>query len=154
MARSRYWKITPDEMGKFAYDPAKLLNWEIKCIREPESAAAFVGVFLYRHGTPFDYEPISGIAYFHNNIPLGELPSITKFLHARYGGKDMEKGERVFLKDSREVYSAGDLADLAAALEAELGARAVISLEFEGLSHEELGEAGLPEAKLLPIPGK
>lgn len=154
MTRSRYWKITPDEVGKFTYDQDKLLNWEIKCVREPESDAVFIGVFLYRHGTPFDYESIKGITYFHNNVPRSELPSITKFLHDRYGGKDMEKSERVFLKGSREIYSASDLADLAGALEERLGAKAVISLEFEGMGQEELKEAGLPEAKLLPIPGK
>ena len=154
LARSRYWKITPDEVNKFEYDQGKLLNWEIKCVREPESEAIFIGVFLYRHGTPFDYESVKGITYFHNNIPKSEQPSITKFLQNRYGGKDMEKGERVFLKDSKEIYSGKDLANLAKALEEEFDTKAVISLEFEDLNHEELKEAGLPEAKLLPIPGK
>ena len=32
--------------------------------------------------------------------------------------------------------------------------KAIISLEFHDLSTEELKNAGLPEAKLLPIPGK
>ena len=37
MGRSRYWKITADEMvDGFTYDESKLLNWEIKCVREPE----------------------------------------------------------------------------------------------------------------------
>ena len=154
MTRSRYWKITPDEIGKFAYDPDKLLHWEIKCVMEPESEAIFAGVFLYKNGTPFDYESIKGVAYFHNNIPKDKIPTITKFLQDRYGGKYMEKGQRIFLKDSREIYSGKDLADLANALEAELDAKAVVSLEFEGPSHDELKTAGLPEAKLLPIPGK
>ncbi len=154
MARSRYWKITPEEAGGFSYDEASLLNWEIKCVREPESEAIFIGVFLYRNGTPFDYESVKGITYFHNNIPRGELPAITKFLHDRYGGKPMEKGERVFLRGSREVYSGAELAELAAALEGEFNVKAVMSLEFDGPGHEELKEAGLPESKLLPIPGK
>lgn len=66
----------------------------------------------------------------------------------------MEKGERVFLKDSKQIYSGRDLADLAKAMEEEFNVKAVISLEFEDMTHEELKEAGLPEAKLLPIPGK
>lgn len=154
LARSRYWKLTAAEVGEFSYEQDRLLNWEIKCVREPESAAMFVGVFLYRHGTPYNYEPVRGITYYYNNIPRGDLPAITKFLHDRYGGKEMEKGERIFLKDSREIYSGSDLAELAGALESELNAKAVISLEFDDMTHEELKEAGLPEAKLLPIPGK
>ena len=136
------------------YDQSKLLNWEIKCIRQPESDAIFVGVFLYRDGTPFDYESIKGVTYFHNNVPKNELPTITKFLQDRYGGKSMEKGQRVFLKDSQEIYSGEELEDLAKALEKNLDAKAVISLEFEGMNQEEQKASGLPEAKLLPIPGK
>lgn len=154
MARSRYWKITSDEVGKFVYDQSKLLNWEIKCIRQPESDAIFVGVFLYRNGTPFDYESIKGVMYFHNNVPKNELPSITKFLQGRYGGKPMEKGQRVFLKDSKEIYSGEELEALAKALEKNLDAKAVISLEFDDMDQEEQKASGLPEAKLLPIPGK
>lgn len=154
MARSRYWKISPDEMEKFAYDENKLLNWEIKCTRDPESEAKFIGVFLYKKGTAFDYESVKGITYYHNNIPRKELPTITKFLQDKFGGKEMEKGERIFLKDSKEVYSPTDLASLAKSLEKEFKTKAIISLEFEGLTLEELKDAGLPEAKLLPIPGK
>ena len=154
MARSRYWKITSEEMEKFSYDESKLLNWEIKCVREPESEAMFIGVFLYRNGTPYDYESIKGITYFHNNIPRKELPNITKFLQEKYGGKEMEKGDRIFLKDSNEIFSPKDLAELAKNLEQQFNTKAIISLEFEDLSQEELKDAGLPEAKLLPIPGK
>lgn len=154
MARSRYWKITPDEMENFSYNENKLLNWEIKCIRAPESNAMFIGVFQYRNGTPYDYEAVKGITYYHNNIPRKEIPSITKFLQDKFNGKDMEKGERIFLKDSKEIYNPKDLAGLARELENKFNTKAVISLEFEDLTHEELKEAGLPEAKLLPIPGK
>ena len=154
LARSRYWKITPDELGDFSYDEDKLLNWEIKCVKEPESEARFIGVFLYRHGTAYDYESVKGITYYHNNIPRQDLPSITKFLQNRYNGKEMEKGERIFLKDSKEIYSPKDLADLAKNMEQKFNTKAVISLEFEDLTQEELKDAGLPEAKLLPIPGK
>ena len=154
MARSRYWKITSDEIGDFAYDESKLLNWEIKCVRSPESEAIFIGVFLYRNGTPYDYEQVKGITYYYNNISRKEVPEITKFLQDRFNGREMEKGERIFLKDSKEIYSPSDLANLAKELEKRFNAKATISLEFEGLSHEDLKEAGLPEAKLLPIPGK
>ncbi len=154
MARSRYWKITPDEMDDFSYDENKLLNWEIKCVREPEDEARFIGVFMYRHGTAFDYESVKGICFYHNNIDRKEIPSITSFLHGKYKGKEMEKGERVFLKDSTQIFSSKDIGDLAKEMETKFNTKAIISLEFEDLTQEQLKEAGLPEAKLLPIPGK
>lgn len=154
MTRFRYWKITHDELGSFSYDPKKLLNWDIKCSVGPEDEARFFGVFLYRHGTPFDYTPVKGIVYFYNNIGQATLSDITKFLQKRFGGKDMPKGDRIFLKDSKEIYDAGDVAGLAADLESAFDARSVITLEFEGMTEQEAKDAGLPEAKLLPVPGK
>ncbi len=150
--RMRYWKITSEELGSYAYDEENLLNWEIKCIREPEDQARFIGVFMYRNGTAYDYESVKGICYFHNNIDRKELPEITKFLQGRYGGKEMEKGDRIIIKGSKEIYSAKDISELAAELESKFNAKAVISLEFEGITADALKEAGLPESKLLPIP--
>jgi len=150
--RMRYWKITSEELGEYKYDESKLLNWEIKCVREPESEARFIGVFMYRNGTAYDYESVKGICYFHNNIDRKELPSITSFLQGKFNGKEMEKGERVFLKDSKEIYSAKDISNLAKEMETKFNTKAIISLEFEGITAEQLKEGGLPEAKLLPIP--
>ena len=150
--RSRYWKLEPGEMSAFSYDESKLLNWEIKCVRRPEDEARFIGVFMYRNGTPHDYDPIRGVCYYYNNIGRDELPSITSYLQKRFGGKTLEKGERIFLSGSEEIYSPAEIGKLASDLEAEFDAKAVISLEFEGPSQQELKEAGLPEAKLLPIP--
>ena len=150
--RSRYWKLTADEMGGFTYDENKLLNWEIKCVREPEDEAHFIGVFMYKNGTAYDYESVKGICYFHNNIDRKELPEITKFLQSKFNGKEMEKGERIFLKDSKEIYASKDIGNLAKEMETQFNTKAIISLEFEGLTQEQLKEAGLPEAKLLPIP--
>ncbi len=152
MARSRYWKITSDEMDGFAYDESKLLNWEIKCIREPEDKAIFIGVFMFKHGTAYDYESVKGICFYYNNIDKEEIPKITSFLQGKYNGKQMEKGDRIFLKDSKEIYSSKDIGDLAKEMESEFNTKAIISLEFEDLTTEQLKEAGLPEAKLLPIP--
>ncbi|MFB5597963.1 MAG: hypothetical protein ACE5RJ_02970, partial [Nitrosopumilaceae archaeon] len=97
-------------------------------------------------------ESVKGICYFHNNIDRKELPEITKFLQEKFGGKEMEKGERVFLKDSKEIYSPKDISDLAKEMESKFNTKAIISLEFGGITADELKEAGLPEAKLLPIP--
>ncbi len=154
MSRSRYWKLTADEMEKFSYNESKLLNWEIKGIREPEEDAKFIGVFMYKHGAPFDYESIKGIAYYYNNIDRKELPKITKFLKDKFGGKELAKGERIFLKDSKEIHSSKDIAKLTKELEVEFNLKGVISLEFQDLTADEQKQAGLPESKLLPIPGK
>jgi len=64
----------------------------------------------------------------------------------------MEKGDRIILKGSDEIYSATDIAKLAKEMEAKFNVKAVISLEFGDITAEALKEAGLPEAKLLPIP--
>ena len=109
---------------------------------------------MYRNGTAYDYEAVKGICYFHNNIDREELPKITKFLQDKFNGKEMEKGERVFLKDSKEIYSPKDIGSLAKELESTFNTKAIISLEFNDLTLEQLKEMGMPEAKLLPIPTK
>ena len=73
-------------------------------------------------------------------------------VQGKYNGKEMEKGDRIILKGSDEIYSATDIAKLAKEMEAKFNVKAVISLEFGGITAEALKEAGLPEAKLLPIP--
>jgi hypothetical protein len=150
--RMRYWKITAEETDTFDYDESKLLNWEIKCIREPEDEAHFIGVFMYRNGTAFDYESVKGICFFHNNIDRKEIPKITKFLQSKFEGKEMEKGDRIFLKDSKQIFSSKEIGKLAKEMEIEFNTKAIISLEFEDISAEQLKEAGMPESKLLPIP--
>jgi len=154
MPRMRYWKLTIEEVEKLSYNESKVLNWEIKCTREPEEEAKFVGVFLYKNGTPKDYEAIKGITYYYNNIERNELSGITKFLKNKFGGNDVEKGERIFLEDSKEIYSGKDIAELAQELESKLNAKAVITIEFQDISEQEQKDSGLPEAKLLPIPSK
>jgi hypothetical protein len=154
LSRSRYWKLTADEIEKISYDENKLLNWEIKATKEPEEENKFIGVFLYRHGTPFDYESIKGIVYYYNDIPKTELSNITKFLKNKFGGKEREKGPRVFLCDSKEIYSGKDIGLLATELDSKFNTKSIISLEFENLTEQEQQESGLPDSKLLPIPGK
>ena len=50
--RSRYWKLEPGEMSELKYDESKLLNWEIKCVRQPEDEARFIGVFSVQERDP------------------------------------------------------------------------------------------------------
>ena len=154
MPRSRYWKLTADEVEKLTHDPDKILNWEIKGVRKPEEEAKFIGVFIYHKGTPLGYEIKKGIVYYHNNIDIKEIPEITKFLEERYGGNKIEKGERVFLDGSKEIYAGKDIAELARALDERFDTTSVISIELEDVTQEQLKEWGYPDAKLLPIPGK
>ncbi len=154
MSRSRYWKLTSDEIETFTYNESKLLNWEIKAIREPNEENIFIGVFLYRNGTPFDYESIKGITYYYNNIQSSELSNITKFLKNKFGGKEMKKGERIFLSGSKEIYSGKEIGSLGKEFDSKFNTKSIISLEFENLTDDERQESGLPDSKLLPIPSK
>ena len=154
MGRSRYWKLTADEVEKLTHDPDKILNWEIKGVRKPEEEAKFIGIFIYHKGTPLGYEIKKGIVYYHNNIDIKEIPEITKFLEERYGGNKIEKGERIFLDGSKEIYAGKDIAELARALDERFDTTSVVSIELEDVTQEQLKEWGYPNAKLLPIPGK
>ena len=152
MVKFRYWKLTPEEMEKVSHDEDKVLNWDIKCTREPEEEAVFFGVFLYKAGTPHDYESKKGIAYYYNNIERNVLPGITKFLKKKLGGTEAEKGERIFLEGSEEIYSGKDIANLAKELQEEFTITPIITIELHDTTQEKLKEWGYPEAKLLPIP--
>lgn len=154
MVRQRYWKLSADEVEAFDYNQDKLLNWDAKLVREPEEDAVFFGVFQYRQGTPHDYESYKGITYYHNHIERKELNEITKFLKKTMGGSEVEKGERIFLKDSKELFSGKEIASLTKELEKKFNVKATLTLEFDGLTDEERQSSGLPDAKLLPIPGK
>ena len=152
MSKFRYWKLTYDDVESLSYNPEKILNWEIKCVREPEEDAIFIGIFLYRNGTPLDYESKKGIVYYYNNIDRSELSSITKFLKSKFDGQAVEKGERIFLEGSKETYDPKEIASLAKELETQLNANPIISMELHDTTQEQLKEWGFPEAKLLPIP--
>lgn len=154
MSRSRYWKLTSDEVETFTYNEGKLLNWEIKAIREPNEDNIFIGIFLFRDGTPFDYESIKGITYYYNNIQSSEVSNITKFLKNKFDGKEMKKGERIFLSGSKVIYSGKEIGSLAKEFDSKFNTKSIISLEFENLTDDERQESGLPDSKLLPIASK
>ena len=146
--------MTSDEVKKLTHDTDKILNWEIKGVREPEVDAKFIGIFLYRRGTPYNYETIKGIVYYHNNIDRNELPDITKFLKNRFGGEVVEKDDRIFLKNSKEIYTGKEIGELAEVCDAEFNTKSVISIELTDTTQDKLTEWGYPTSKLLPIPGK
>lgn len=153
VTRHRYWKITSEDIQKYDYNQAKMLNWEIKGVKEPEEDAKFVGVFMYKRGAPIDYETVKGIVLYHNNITKKEVDEVTKFIKDRFGGNVRDKGTRIFLEGSKEIYSGKDIGQFARDLESRFNLKATISIEFESLTDEERKNSGLPDAKLLPIPG-
>ena len=154
VTKFRYWKLTSDEVKQLTHDPDRVLNWEIKGVRKPEEEAKFIGIFLYKNGTPYEYNAINGIVYYHNNIDRKELPDITKFLKKKFGGDETEKGDRIFLKDSKEIYTGKEIGELAEECDAKFNTESVISIELNDVTPDELKEWGYPDAKLLPIPGK
>ena len=154
MTRARYWKMTPEEVADLTYDEQFLLNWDIKCVRQPEEDAIFIGVFMYKRGTPLDYTPMQGVVFYHNHISDDEISRIIRHLKSRYGGKETKKGDRVFLTGSKEFYDPASISSLALSMEESFNTKSVITLEFEGMSQEAMRDAGLPDSKLLPIPGK
>ena len=107
-------------------------------------------MFLYRNGTPIGYEIVKGIVYYHNYIPREELPKITKFLKSKFGGSQKDKGERIFLEGSKEIYGGKEIGELAKQMEDNFNTKATITIEFNDLTNEE--KSKLPEAKLLPLP--
>ena len=152
MTRCRYWRLSIEELKKVTYDPKKVLVWEIKCIKD-DSGAHFA-IFSYRNGTPWDYKEIKGIVFYYNMILRDEVDKISEFLKAKFGGDPKEKGERVFLIGSREIYSSNDIADLASEIENKFETSVEISVELENFTPQEQEQSNFPLSKLLPIPGK
>lgn len=149
--RQRYWKLGADEVAGLAYAEEKLLNWDVRC--SMDDGSSLVGVFAYRHGTPVGYESVRGVSYYHNHVDAEARKRVTSELRSRYGGRPEEHSDRVILRGSEVPYSGAEIGSLARALESALGAEAVVTLEFEGLTQDEQEAAGLPPAKLLPIVG-
>jgi len=111
-------------------------------------------VFCYRNGTPWEYTPIHGNVFYHNMINKEEVDQITKFLKDKFGGEVAEKGNRIFLKNSRETYIPKEIADLAMELGSKFEVSTELTVELENFTEPEQQQSNLPSSKLLPIPGK
>ncbi len=152
MSRLRYWKLTTEDLKKAKYDPKKVLIWEIKCTKDDRGT--HFGVFCYRNGTPWDYTPVHGIVFYHNMISDDEVKKITKFLKDRFSGEPAEKGSRIFLKGSREIYQPKEIAELAVELGDTFETSTELTVELENFTSTEQEQSNLPSSKILPIPGK
>ena len=53
MAKFRYWKLTIEEMEKVDHDEDKVLNWDIKCSKEPRSEERRVGKECRSRWSPY-----------------------------------------------------------------------------------------------------
>ncbi len=126
--------------------------WEIKCSKDDQGS--HFGVFCYRNGTPWDYTSVHGIVFYHNMISKEEVDKITKFLKDKFGGEVAEKGNRIFLKNSRETYLPKEMADLAVELGNKFEVSTELTVELENFTDSEQQQSNLPSTKLLPIPGK
>jgi hypothetical protein len=152
MSRLRYWKLTIEDLRKAQYDPKKVLVWEIKCTKD--DTGTHFGVFCYRNGTPWDYTSIHGIVFYHNQITQQEIEKITDFLKGKFGGEPAEKGSRIFLKNSREIYEPNEIADLAVQIGDTFEGSTELTVELENFTVPEQEQSNLPSSKILPIPGK
>ncbi len=141
-----------EDLRNAQYDPKKVLIWEIKCIRDDQGT--HFGVFCYRNGTPWDYTSVHGVVFYHNQITQDEVNRITKFLKDKFGGEPAEKGNRVFLKNSSEIYQPKEIADLAVQLGDTFESSTELTVELENFSEPEQQQSNLPSSKILPIPGK
>ena len=151
MTRCRYWHLSIEELKKANYDLKKVLVWEIKCSKDE---AAHFGVFCYRNGTSWDYTSVPGIVFYYNLIETDEVSKITEFLKSKFGGEVREKGQRIFLAGSREIYSPDEIAALATEIGNKFETSVELSVELENFDLTEQENSNLPSSKLLPIPGK
>lgn len=149
--RQRYWKLESDEVKSFTYNESKLINWDIKCSKA--DGVSFVGAFTYKGGIPLGYETVNGVAFYHNQIDDAEKDKVTQMLKKKYGGSPEDHSNRTIIRGSDVPYSGPALGELSGELESLIDGTSIITLEFEDLTQDEQDAAGLPSAKLLPIPG-
>ena len=150
--RLRYWKMAADEIIDANYPVEKANHWEIKCTVEEHR---HFGVFWYRYGTPYDKEPIHGLCFYHNEIPLQMVQEIAELLQSKTGGKILSRKARVFLQGSDEFSDPRAIANLAKELSSKFNVPTEITIEFEKVTKEEQENNSfrLPTNKMLPIAG-
>jgi hypothetical protein len=134
MGRTLYWHLTAQEVNDTSYPAEKLLHWEIRCGFSEES---YFSVYWFRTGTPYDKEPINGIAFYGVECSGEVMNALEDFLKNNLGGSIIKRGYRTFLSGAKVEIDNKFLADLALQITRKFGAGGEIWLEFEGLSEEE-----------------
>ncbi|MDP9289849.1 MAG: hypothetical protein M3P08_16855 [Thermoproteota archaeon] len=150
--RLRYWRIGIADLAEANYPIEKVNHWEIKCM---QGEYQHFGVFWYRYGTPFDKEPVHGICFYYNEIPLPVVQALTDFLLSKFGGKVLYRKTRVFLQGSNEFSDPKSIGMLAQEISLKFNAPIEITIEFEKVTIEEQDQNtfNLPPNKMLPIVG-
>ena len=149
--RVRYWRLNFDDLANGEYPVENVNHWEIKCL---QGEYEHFGIFWYKYGTPFDKEPVNGICFYYNDIPLDKVEDIANLLKSKYGGKVAYRQTRVFLQGSKEFADKQSITNLAEELSSKYNAPIEITIEFEKIEKETQDQViTLPQNKGLPIVG-
>lgn len=149
--RVRYWRLNLDELRNGKYPIENVNHWEIKCL---QGEYEHFGVFWYKYGTPFDKEPVNGLCFYYNDIPIEKVKDIADFLTSKFGGKISYRQTRGFLQGSKEFADNQSIANLAQELSIRYNAPIEMTIEFEKIDKETQDKViSLPEKKALPIAG-
>ena len=151
LMRVRYWRLNFDDLANGEYPVENVNHWEIKCL---QGEYEHFGIFWYKYGTPFDKEPVNGICFYYNDIPLDKVEDIANFLKSKYGGKVAYRQTRVFLQGSKEFADKQSITKLAEELSSKYNAPIEITIEFEKIEKDTQDQViTLPQNKGLPIVG-
>ncbi len=149
--RVRYWRLNFDDLANGEYPVENVNHWEIKCL---QGEYEHFGIFWYKYGTPFDKEPVNGICFYYNDIPLDKVEDIANLLKSKYGGKVAYRQTRVFLQGSKEFADKQSITKLAEELSSKYNAPIEITIEFEKIEKDTQDQViTLPQNKGLPIVG-
>jgi hypothetical protein len=150
--RIRYWRLTIEDLFVATYPLERANHWEIKCL---QGEYEHFGVFWYRYGTPYDKEPVHGLAIYYNDVPKNIVDELIEMLHDNFGGEILRRQSRVFLNGSKEFTAPHEIAKLANEISKRFKGPVEITIEFEEISKDDRQEnlINLPSSKLLEIPG-
>ena len=149
--RVRYWRLSLNDLRDGTYPIDNVNHWEIKCLQGDHE---HFGVFWYRYGTPFDKEPVNGICFYYNEIPVEKVKDIANFLNSKFGGKVAYRPTRGFSQGSKEFAEKRSIAQLAEELSLKYNAPIELTLEFERIDKDQQEKIiTLPSSKALPIVG-
>lgn len=150
--RIRYWGLTIEDLFLATYPLERANHWEIKCL---QGEYEHFGVFWFRYGTPYDKEPVYGLAVYYNDVQKDKINGLVEMLHSRFGGEILLRQNRVFLNGSKEFTDPREIANLANDISERFKGPVEITIEFEKISKDDRQEdlIKLPHSKLLEIPG-
>ncbi len=150
--RIRYWHLNINEVLNSNIPAEKINHWEIKCL---QGEYQHFGIFWFKYGAPYDKEPVHGICFYYNDIPLETVNMLSEYLSQRYGGEVLYRQSRVFLQGSKEIFDSKSIGMLANDISLKFNGPVEITVEFEKMIQSEIDENkyNLPAGKMLSIQG-